>query len=83
MVRHDAKRIIKDWLTRSTIAPMTKSLLNLGITQVPDDSPLLTVTGDVLNAIERKDYEDARRILYKTADTLIEHIQHDSEHQGQ
>lgn len=74
IVRSDAKAIIKRWLDQSTIPVLQKSLLRAGVVQLPEDSPILTIVGDVLHAIERGDYEDARRTLHKVADLFIDQI---------
>lgn len=73
--RQNAKALVKGFLDRSTIEPLEKSLLKLGLTKVPDDSPLLTVTADVLTALEHGNTEEARHILYRTADMLIDTFQ--------
>ena len=74
MVRKNAKKLIQEWLDQSSLDAFLKSMLKMGLLKVEDDSPLLTITGDVLAAIERHDYEDARRILYKTVDVLISYL---------
>lgn len=78
MVRKNAKKLIQEWLDRSPLDAFLKSMLKMGLLKVEDDSPLLSITGDVLAAIERQDYEDARRILYKTVDVLISYLDPDA-----
>lgn len=74
----NVKGIIKQFIKTSGMSTLQQGLLLSGLAQVPTDSPLLQIGAEVLDALNRQAYAEAKYILHKAVDAFIDSIAHES-----